>query len=55
MHERAEEKFKNFTGVNAPYEAPQNPDIEIKTETLTIPESIAIIANYIQDKLIYHE
>ena len=48
-------EIQNFTGINAPYEAPQNPDIEIKTETLTIPESIAIIANYIQDKLLYHE
>ena len=25
-------EIKNFTGISAPYEAPENPDIEIKTE-----------------------
>lgn len=33
-------QLKNFTGIDAPFEAPINPDIEIKTENQTIEQSI---------------
>jgi adenylylsulfate kinase len=44
-------EVKDFTGISAPYEAPINPDIEIKTEELTIDESVAKILKYIEQKL----
>lgn len=44
-------EIKNFTGISAPYEAPQNPDIEIKTEQESIEESVLKIINVITEKL----
>lgn len=40
-------EIKNFTGVNAPFEAPQNPAIEINTSQLSINESSQKILDYI--------
>merc|ERR1711924_354788 len=39
----AEGKIKGFTGVDAPYEAPENPEIHIKTHESTIKNSANII------------
>lgn len=47
--------IKNFTGISAPYEAPINPDIEIKTEEESIEKSVLKIVNFIQKKLRYNE
>jgi adenylylsulfate kinase len=33
-------EIKDFTGIDAPFEAPCNPDIEIRTDQLTIEESV---------------
>ena len=46
-------EIKNFTGISAPYEAPVNPDVEIKTEKESIQESIFKIINFIQKKITY--
>lgn len=47
-------EIKNFTGISAPYEAPQNPDIEIKTENETVEGAMVKIVNYIKEKLTYN-
>ena len=44
-------EIKDFTGVNAPYEAPESPDIEIKTEQLNIDQSVTKIMDFISHKL----
>jgi len=44
-------EIKDFTGINAPYEAPKFPDIEIKTEELSIEESVDKIISAISKKL----
>ena len=36
-------EIKGFTGIDAPYEEPQNPEIEIKS--MTIDESVNFIIN----------
>jgi len=41
----------NFTGINAPYEAPENPDIEIITDNKTVEESVNEIYKTIKLKL----
>ena len=52
LYKKAREgKIKNMTGISAPYEAPENPDIEIKTESETIEEAVARIVSYIEPKL----
>jgi adenylylsulfate kinase len=44
-------EIKNMTGISSPYEAPDNPDIEINTETETIEGSVQRIVDYITPKL----
>ena len=44
-------KIKNFTGINAPFEAPQNPALEINTSKLSIDDSVNKILNYILPKI----
>lgn len=44
-------EIKDFTGVNAPYEAPENPDIEIDSSTVSVEDSVAIIFKAIANKL----
>lgn len=44
-------EIKNFTGLDAPFEAPENPAIEIKTTEQTIEESIDTIYNYFIKKI----
>ena len=33
-------EISNFTGIQAPFEAPQSPDIEVLTATLSVPECV---------------
>lgn len=40
-------EIKNFTGLDAPFEAPKNPSVVVKTKGQTIEESAEQILNYI--------
>lgn len=44
-------EIKDFTGVNAPYEAPSNPDLEIVTDGLSIEECVDKIYKIIKERL----
>ncbi|WP_439152756.1 adenylyl-sulfate kinase [Winogradskyella sp.] len=44
-------EIKNMTGISAPYEAPENPDIEIKTESESVEAAAQRIVDYITPKL----
>lgn len=44
-------EIKDFTGIDAPFEAPTNPDIEIKTVGKTIDESVNELLNHILQKI----
>lgn len=44
-------EIKNMTGISAPYEAPENPDIEIKTENETVNQAVNRILEHINSKL----
>ncbi|MGB0931180.1 MAG: adenylyl-sulfate kinase, partial [Chitinophagales bacterium] len=43
--------IKNFTGIDAPFEAPEN-GLEIRTDQTTIEEAVQQVYNYIQDKIL---
>ena len=43
-------QIKNFTGLDDPYEAPSNPDLEVDTEKQTPEECVQTIKNYFQYK-----
>jgi adenylyl-sulfate kinase len=44
-----EKKIKNFTGISAPYEPPLNPEIELRTDKLTIAEAVVKILRHLQN------
>ena len=44
-------EIKDFTGVNAPYEAPDNPDVEVVTDELSIDDCVRKIYDKIKPKL----
>jgi adenylylsulfate kinase len=44
-------EIKDFTGINAPYEAPENPDIEVVTDKMTVWEAVDKIYPVIIKKL----
>ena len=43
--------IKNFTGISAPYEIPENPDLKIDTTTTDIAEAVKLIIQKIKPKL----
>ena len=44
-------EIKGFTGIDSPFEAPENPDIEVKTNGLTIEESVDFLYNQIVGRI----
>jgi adenylylsulfate kinase len=44
-------EIKNMTGISAPYEAPENPEILINTEKETVESAVEKIIDYITPKL----
>ena len=44
-------EIPNFTGISSPYEEPKNPTIEIKTDKLSIDQSVQEIYTTIKDKI----
>ncbi|WP_426431868.1 adenylyl-sulfate kinase [Winogradskyella sp. HB-48] len=49
-------EIKNMTGISAPYEVPENPDIEIKTEYESVEAAAQRIIDFITPKLkLYNE
>jgi adenylylsulfate kinase len=44
-------EIKNMTGISAPYQAPINPDIEIKTEKMNVETAVSEILKFINPKL----
>ncbi|EMD37451.1 hypothetical protein CERSUDRAFT_154096 [Gelatoporia subvermispora B] len=43
-------EIKDFTGISAPYEAPESPEIHIKTADCDVTEAVRIITQYLSDK-----
>ena len=44
-------EIKDFTGVNAPFEPPSSPDLEIYTSVLSIKDSVDLIFSTIIDRI----
>lgn len=45
-------ELPEFTGVSAPYEAPQAPEIVVETDRLTIAQSVAAIVHHLEQRRI---
>ena len=40
-------EIKNFTGIDDPYEAPENPELHLQTDKMTLEEEVTIIIDYL--------
>lgn len=45
-------EIKDFTGVNAPYEAPENADLVLDTTQFSVDESVAKLLDYVERNLV---
>jgi len=43
-------EIKDFTGINSPYEAPERPEITVRSDYLSVEEAVKQIFGYLQDK-----
>ena len=43
-------EIRNMTGIGSPYEEPQNPDLVIMTDRLSVDESVDAVLEYLLDK-----
>ncbi|MEH7094364.1 adenylyl-sulfate kinase [Neobacillus vireti] len=51
LYEKARRgEIKDFTGIDSPYEAPERPEITIRSDKLTVTEAVAQIFQYLQEK-----
>lgn len=56
LYEKARNgEIPSFTGISSPYEAPEQPDVEIRTEEMTVEEAADKVLAYISTKLALHE
>ena len=43
-------EIKNFTGISDPYEAPENPEVQVNSESQSPEESLAAILEYLESQ-----
>ena len=43
-------EIKEFTGITAPYEAPDSPELHIRTDEVDVQQSVRIITEYLESK-----
>lgn len=48
-------EIQDFTGITSPFEAPENPDFEIKTDFYDLDESVELVLKYILPKIVYQK
>merc|ERR1711879_1095202 len=50
LYKKAREgKIKGFTGIDAPYERPENPEIHVRTDQFSVPQGVNIILEKLDD------
>ncbi len=43
-------EIKQFTGISAPYEAPENAEIHIRSDKVSVEEAVVQIVEYLKSK-----
>ena len=46
----AESLFLDFTGISAPYEAPEKPEIHVETDKVDVAGAVAQIVKYLEEQ-----
>ena len=53
LYKKAREGIiKEFTGISAPYEEPENPEIVLETDKMDVEESVEVVLSYLKNKKI---
>ena len=47
-------QIKGFTGIDAPYEPPEKPDVEIRTDRLSVEDSVKKCLDFILPRIAFH-
>jgi adenylylsulfate kinase len=48
-------EIKNFTGIDDPYEAPENPEIHLRTDQMSLEDEVALVIEYLLEHDIIRE
>ncbi len=48
-------EISNFTGLDAPYEAPTSPEVHLKTENISVDEAAGLVVRYLEETHILGE
>lgn len=48
-------EISNFTGLDAPYEAPESPEVHLETAQLSVDEAAGLVINYLEEQKILGE
>jgi len=43
-------EIKDFTGISAPYEAPENPELHVRTDEQSVEDSVRVIVDYLRQR-----
>jgi adenylylsulfate kinase len=43
-------EIKNFTGIDDPYEAPEKPELHLRTDQLSLEQEVQLILDYLKDR-----
>ena len=44
-------EVKNFTGIDSPYETPENPDMVIATDQMSVDESVDLLLKFVEPRI----
>jgi len=51
LYEKAREgEITQFTGIDDPYEAPENPELEIDTTDISVDEAVEMVIKYLEER-----
>jgi len=48
-------QIPEFTGISAPYEAPENPELHIRTDQQSVEQCVETVLNYLREKKLIQE
>jgi adenylylsulfate kinase len=43
-------EIKEFTGVSAPYEVPENPEVRLRTDEVGVEEAVDVVVAYLVER-----
>ena len=51
-HKARAGEIPEFTGISSPYEPPEQPELTVDTDRLTVEESVALLLEYVEKNMV---